>query len=324
MSSRTLKEHFRKEIEAVRLAVHDLQSGWPSGLKLSTNPRPSIFDCYPYFFLDAFPGIRAADVASLNVALHLLANSIFLYDKLMDPTRVGVEQADAAFGVQFMQLECYDRLFALFPPRSPFWSRFRQQMARYAQACLLEAQFARGERPWAEFTRPVAFEIATGKSAMTAVVIAGLAELAGDDRCYERLVAALDRFDIAVQLWDDLQDWQDDLDSGMPSLLLVRMLGERPQPQRGADRDQLRRRIAAALYRGEHGTWLLTTIRETVGESLALLDPLPLPRWREVVAEFLEQCEALARHLGLGERCWRDGLENRGAAAAAPETLACA
>ncbi len=85
-----------------------------------------------------------------------------------------------------------------------------------------------GDRSWREYTETMALEIASGKNGIARVVIAGLAELAQEDHLFQPLAEAINQYNIAHQLWDDLCDWQEDLRAGVPSLPIARVLNERP------------------------------------------------------------------------------------------------
>lgn len=277
-------QHIQRQIESTTAALNHMQEDWFEELTLNT--ENGIYDGYPYLFLSAFPSLTLSDVQPLARAGRIFAQSLFAYDNVMD----GFSPATSALGAQAMQFETYHLLYQLFPPDSPFWKRFRRYMSEYANACLEEQRFAAGERSWREFTEPLAIEIATAKTGIAKATIAGLTELAGDDSLLEPLIESIHHYYVARQMWDDLHDWKEDLQTGIPSLLLSRVLHERPaQEERKAALDQM----ARELYYGGHAQYVLGLALDSLDAADDLTTDIPDLLWRRTLTEMRRQCEAL-------------------------------
>ena len=220
--------HLPAELVSIQTIIADLQQRWPDEIMLEPE-RSSDYYALPYLFREAFPALEPSDIRPLAVFCKLYAGSIFLQDHLIDGQLV--ERASLALPslrILAMQVEAYHQLHAMFPVGATFWNRLRSYLAAYAEACLEERQFASGGRSWREYTESVALRIVVGKNGPARIIAAGMVELARDERLLEPLLEVTNAFNVAAQMWDDLQDWKEDLHRGTPSLLLARLVSERP------------------------------------------------------------------------------------------------
>jgi len=279
---------FRLETLAVRL--EQLQAGWPSAVRLELGAAASIYDYHPYLFAPAFSGLDARQVESLAVAARLFASFIFLSDEAIDGP------ADAAFGpiaplrAAAMQFEAYRLLNELFPAGSRFWPRFGGYLRDLAESCVIEAEFGSGRRPWHQFTEDVARSVAIKKAAIAKASVAGLAELANEAGPSDALDGAVDHYNVAHQLFDDLGDWKKDLRRRQPSLVLARLLPD--GGPFGADEagPELVGGIARKLYYEGHAGHVLRLALLELGEAdQALTDVPPLP-FADAVAGLRRRC----------------------------------
>lgn len=248
--------HIQHEINATAATEERLQAGWPEAVVLR-HWRQSTWYELPYFFLPAFPKLALEQVRSFATFGRLFANAIFIHDRVADSDVAAHDAATTTLRIMAMQFEAYRLLLPLFPATSPFWERLRGDLSAYADACIEERRFASGERPWSDLTEEVALRIAAGKSGVSRVIVAGLAELGQEEGLIAPLTSALDHYNIACQMWDDLNDWRDDLQHRVPSLLLVRVVPARPTDQ---DPGALRRetgRLAREIYYGGHAGYVL-------------------------------------------------------------------
>jgi squalene-hopene/tetraprenyl-beta-curcumene cyclase len=143
-----------------------------------------------------------------------------------------------------------------------------------------ELAVASGARPWRDYREDVALRVAVGKSGLSRAIVAGLAELARDDGRLEPVMRALDQFNIACQMWDDLKDWRDDLEHGMPSLLLVRVLSERPGKDEVAGAID---HVGRELYYGGHASYVLDLALAALDASDQLKRLVPELPWYRLV-----------------------------------------
>lgn len=286
----------KPKVEATIAAVAALQAGWPQGMALQTT-QTSMYDYFPYLFVEAFRPIPDADLQQFATAARLFASSIFLHDKVFDRaaarSSTRAEAPVKALVILAMQWEAYRLLHRLFPPDANFWRRFQSYLADFARVCIDEHEFALGRRSWAAFTEQVALDIARGKNGVAKATVAGLAELAGDDGRLEDLTAALDHFNVANQALDDLCDWKEDLESGVPSLLLAQALRERPATSDPAELAALAEVVGREIHYGGHARESLTFAIASLDEADRLTAFCPRLPWRQVNAALRRQCEAL-------------------------------
>ncbi len=289
------------EVDLLHATLADLATPWREQLSFqlhADDTRAFVYDCYPYLFLGAFPGLLPTAIRPLALAGRLFATSVFVADGVMDGQTTGAALSTDLLQLQALQFEAYQQLYQLFPPASPFWLQMRGYLAAYVDACLLEQQFTTGERPWTEFTETVAGRIITGKCGVAKCVVAALATLADQPDRLPALTASIDHYYIAFQLWDDLQDWKEDLAAGRPSLLLARLLVASPADQAGAKADQ--RTVAyltRKLYYHHHAQALLQLGQNALAIAQAALQDLPPLSWSLVLTKLAANYQQVATDL---------------------------
>lgn len=264
-----------------------LRQHW-TDLDLSGDEVVTMYDCYPYLFSGAFPDIQPDALADFSLGIKLLAGSVFLADKIMDLKPQSHDPTGALSHVLALHVETYALFHDVFPPTSSFWQRFRAYFDRYLYACRKEKTFALGKRSWKEFDEQTALEIATGKASLSHAVIAGMAALQQDEHALKVLSEALDMYNFAYQMFDDLCDWKEDYLRQLPSLLLCRWLPERPEP-RQADLEAL----ARELYYDGHACTVLQLASDAAERALQLTKGFPDLAWRIIPGNLHERCESL-------------------------------
>jgi squalene-hopene/tetraprenyl-beta-curcumene cyclase len=268
-----------------------LNSNW-SALNLSENTTISIYDCYPYLFMEAFPHLREADIDNFSLATKLFASSIFYADKIMDgdDTAQSATTTTLLAHVLAMQSEGNALLRQLFPHTSPFWKQFQAYLAHFLRVCMQEKQFVAGKIDWSEYDEQTAMDIAVGKCGISQAVIAGLVDLAQDERPFEALQESINLYNFACQLFDDLYDWKNDYLQSTPSLLLCLALQrKRPlQPsQDGLDA------LAREIYYGGYASVTLQQAIDALERARDIIAPFPAISWHIVLTRLFERCENL-------------------------------
>jgi len=296
MSNRPEAFSLHTELAAVQTIIADLQRRWPDDIALEPE-RTSDYYALPYLLREAFPSLAAAELRPLAVFCKLYAGSILLHDQLIDGSAVGgairSSLATPSLRLLAMHVEAYHQLHAQFPAGSAFWDRLRSYVAAYADACLEEKRFAWGGRPWREYTEAEALRIVIGKNGPARIIAAAMVELAGDDRLLEPLLDVTNAFNVATQMWDDLQDWKEDLQHGTPTLLLVRLVPERPASLEGeAGRDVIKK-LARELYYGGHARYVLELALAALDKAEQLKGTIPNLGLHAVTATLRRKCEAL-------------------------------
>jgi squalene-hopene/tetraprenyl-beta-curcumene cyclase len=125
-------------------------------------------------------------------------------------------------------------------------------------------------------------------------VPAGLVELAGDDRLLEPLVQVIDAFNQAAQMWDDLQDWRDDLRHGIPSLLVGRIAAEPPPRDLDAAAwKALGDRLARDVYYGGHAFHVIDLALAALDRAEALKPTISNLAWHDTTAIYRRRFTSL-------------------------------
>lgn len=261
--------------DAVKADIGDLQIGWDDLISLGgdfKNPLETIYDCYPYLFKSLFPNVKGEQLRQLSIAGRLFGASIVLYDEFLD-NEILDKNARKLFSPLVMQWESQKILSRLFEPDSLFWKRFDGFYREHIRACAAEESFRCGKRCWSEFGEDLGLEIAVGKNGISRAVAAGLVELSGGESIYHSLIEAIDNFNIACQILDDLVDWKQDLKDFAPSLLLTRVFNENPhlfEDENAPDTNDFAKIIYYRGYARRH----LTIGIEAVEKSLNLLNQI--------------------------------------------------
>jgi squalene-hopene/tetraprenyl-beta-curcumene cyclase len=290
-----------------------LQESWPDAIVLGET-EASMYDSFPYLFIDVFPPVDEERLHHLALASRLYATSILIHDKIYDEGRDAVARRAPvnALRIQALQWEAYRQLHGIFAPDSPFWDDFGRYVADFAQACVEEQRFVLGERPWCELSEELAIAVARGKCGIARAAVAGLAELSGDRTNLGTVEDAVGAFDVASQLFDDLCDWQEDLESGTPSLLLARVLPDRPAHADRAD-SEFAADVGRRIYYGGHAAHVIDLAVGALDRALASTAAWPSMKWRAVVEELRERCLLFAGNLEriVGENVARIATQQR-------------
>ena len=280
--------------------IDELQALWPRQIVLCAS-TVSMYDSFPYLFGEAFPSISEGDLDRFALAARLYASSIFLHDKLFDDDKERAAAAPLApvnaLRILAMQWEAYRQLHELFPPHSNFWQDFRCYLNHFARACVEEQKFIAGGRDWRELSEPLALDIARGKNGIARTTIAGLAELEGDRSPLQPLADAIDGYNSARQLLDDLCDWKDDLGAGIPSLLLARVLGKKPSGLNEKELSELKIYVGREIFYRGHAKYLMELAAGVLDEANRRTSKWPKLTWRKVHGDLRQQCALLLQDL---------------------------
>ena len=296
----SLSSTLHRRAERVAATLAELQESWPGPIILSAN-SVSVYDCFPYLFEEAFPTVPEEQLDRFAVAARLYASSIFLHDKLFDDDTAAASTAHLApvnaLRILAMQYEAYRQLHELFPSASRFWQEFRRYLNHFARAGVQEQTFIAGGRAWRELSEGMALDMAKGKNGVARATIAGLAALQGEWTALEPLTGALDGYSAARQLYDDLSDWKDDLDAGIPSLLLARILPQRPSGLNEGELAALEQVVGREIFYGGHARYVMELAIGILEHAEALTTRWPALAWRKVVADLRQQCSLLLQDL---------------------------
>lgn len=286
--------------DSVKADIRLVQQNWRNLVNLQgdfaeNDVRQTVYDCYPYLFRQLFPTVNNRQLHLLATAGRLFAASIIQYDKLVDGHSTN-NDAKSLFGPLVMQWETQKILREIFEPKAPFWSRFESYYQDHIKACLTEASFRSQNQSWSEFTEELALDIAVGKNGISRAVAAGLVGISGDESLYHRLVNAINNFNVACQMLDDLVDWKKDLRDSAPSLLLARLFKQYP----AADITQISdnkfiEHTAIRMYYDGHVQYVIEVGLSASDKSLNILKSLNGQEtdWFKLVSKTKNKLEAL-------------------------------
>jgi squalene-hopene/tetraprenyl-beta-curcumene cyclase len=293
----TLRLKFQEEIEIITKEKYRLQALWTEKLLrngLDNNPQIGIDQqaFFVYFFIKAFPTLQIDDIRILALAGQFFANSVVLCDEVIDRASSGINIA-SVLGMQARQFESYHLLYQIFPPNTIFWQRFRGYLSEYTQACLEENDFISGKRPWSEYSESIAIQSIKNKTGVAKTAIAGLVELAEDDTYLDSLGESISNFYVAGQMLDDLRDWKEDLQTGIPSLLLSRLIDESPHHYSQEQLEELPKKLNHKIYYQGHANYVLELTLKYLDQAEVLKKELPELLWWNVTSKLRHKCQTL-------------------------------
>jgi hypothetical protein len=287
----------QKELEASTALVEALRAHWPEAIDLRSDRLSSYIEL-PYLFLPAFPHLPLLQVRPLAVFTRLMTGVLQQQDTLADGALAPPRAGEEALRLMAMQFEACHALYASIPAAAPFWERLRGYLSEHTHARIEERAFRQEDRSWHQYTEEVARRIIHGKHGVARAVVAGLVELARDERLFTPLLEALDAFNFASQMCDDLLDWRDDAFRSHPSLLLARVL-PKPLALRGAALEQELDRLGRELYHGGHASHVVGLALGALDAADKLQEVLPgvsLP-WYLLTESLRRRCRAVQEHI---------------------------
>jgi len=282
----------RQSIAAARRIHERLRHDWSGTVDWLRFPGrerdDDVFAGYPYLFQPLYPGIEERRLQLVSVAWHLLAESVFAYDAVLDDEWNPLDSAASMLRAQVMQTEAMLQMSDLFAPSSPFWSRYRACYCAYVDAMLEEQRFVRGERRWNAAARETLLHVARTKSELAKIVPIGMAALAGAAAPHEWLIQSVSDYHTAFQLRDDVLDWKADLRRGIPTFVTVGAFDREAASMIDFDH------AARVLYGEGHIQRALSTAVALASDALAVLPPeLPRLPWHQLVEDLGRACGKL-------------------------------
>ena len=254
----------------------------------------TICDYFIYLFREAFSSdsLPADEMRILALAGQIFASSLVLSDKLIDRQYIELNVA-SLLEIQAKQFESYHLLYQIFPPNTTFWQRFRGYLSQYTEACLEENDFISGKRPWSEYTESVAIQSIRDRTGVAKTAIAGLVELAQEDKYLNQLEESISNFYVANQMLDDLLDWKEDIETGIPSLLLSRLIDKSPHQYSQEELEELRKKLNHKIYYQGHANYVLELALKYLDQAEILKKELPELLWWNVTSKLRHKCQTL-------------------------------
>jgi hypothetical protein len=173
----------------------------------SFNEYAYFYDCYPYLFKEAFEGINATKLEQLNIASFLCYKAIVLKDDYIDKTTPDVIDARKAEISRLFLDEAKKILLELYGNESSFWMYWQKRKLELDSTNELDRLFIVDHL---EINKYETF--ADNKSAFAKLAIDGLYVLSHENNTetHMALISSHRDFSIAMQLFDDLFDVEED------------------------------------------------------------------------------------------------------------------
>jgi squalene-hopene/tetraprenyl-beta-curcumene cyclase len=175
---------------------------------------------YPYLFASSYPTLPETTLQAVAVAGVLYLDHLCILDTLVDnPERNSCHQL--LLGAALHE-EAIAVLRQIFASEAEFWGELSQLSLLHSSASMREKH----DHTWKlrRFSEGEFLEIAAGKAGVSKATHIALASLSGTTVNVDALSLSQDYFNAAVQCYDDVKDWREDLSAGCFTNLLTETL----------------------------------------------------------------------------------------------------
>lgn len=262
--------------------VETLQSRWPEEIRLRVaETTGTIADRLPLLIASAFPGVSEDDLQTVTTAGHLLANSIIVYDDLMDREEDSDLSVDPLRG-QALQFEAYQLLYSVLDADSPFWPALRRLFVEYSEACLTEIAFVRSKMSWDDLSEDKLMDVGRKKSGLSKAAAVALQALSSTNEPVEPIQSSIENVYLAYQMLDDLSDWRGDLQRGFPSMLLRRVMTAHGHST-DLDMETWMLQTERRIYYGGHAQTMIERGQQALHMARTAVRGRNLPDWLKAI-----------------------------------------
>lgn len=176
---------------------------------------------YPFFFEDDFGIDDKEKLFKVALAGAMYFDLVLLNDDLYDELS-SKNDKEIIYAKDFLNAESIKVLCELFDINSRFWDYFYKYNGEFINANILEKEKKENQ----EFTYKEFQIISRGKSAIAKITVAALACLSDQYDKIDSLEEAQGLVAEAMQLFDDLRDWKEDIKLKQPSWILNKIRTE--------------------------------------------------------------------------------------------------
>jgi len=236
----------------------------------SLNEIHPLVTCIPWLFDEIFPDLSSTELLDLAEAGTLLLLGLFLQDQLIDGHVA--PQPSVLLLRQQLYHDALRRFQCLFESDSPFWSQFDQYGRQCVAAHLEELQ---RRRYVSAYSPEEMYRIGSGKVALLKVIPTAMAIKAHADERIPQLANALDSLAAALQLADDLLDWEQDYARGYYTWPLAEALAAERQEHSQLMKDDISERF-------QHSVIIETLLQQTIEwfqQAIIVLADLRCTEW---------------------------------------------
>jgi squalene-hopene/tetraprenyl-beta-curcumene cyclase len=96
---------------------------------------------------------------------------------------------------------------------------------------------------------------------------------------------------------DDLRDWKEDLQSGTPSLVLVRAAGEKPAWASDEELENITSEIGRRIFYGGHASYILNLAITELDNAISAIETWPDLAWLAIHKDLRNECALLQEDL---------------------------
>ncbi len=216
----TLVPDHLASIELVKTTVEGVYASLADAVGIGMRASANYYYYYPYLFADVFPEADRGALQALAVAGVLYLDHICLLDDIVDEPYEGTPRR--LFASSLLHERALLLLQPLFRADASFWHCLTDYHVEFSKAMLLEQ--CQHKLRYAPYVEAEVLAIAKGKSASSKGTTAAMALLSGREDELAGFSQSQDCFNIAMQLYDDVRHWREDLKAGMYSYPLTRAI----------------------------------------------------------------------------------------------------
>ena len=171
------------------------------------NEYAYFYNCYPYLFIEAFEGIDESQLKMLNIAGFLCYKAIVLRDDFIDKVKPDVYDIKKGEISKLFLNQAQNILAKIFKKESSFWMYWQKRKYELDSTEELDKSFQNENIDIVQYE-----SFADNKSAFAKLAIDGLHILSmeNNNEAHAGLISSHREFSIAMQLFDDLFDVEED------------------------------------------------------------------------------------------------------------------
>lgn len=243
----------------------------------------------PWMFHNTFPDLDEGQVLDIGESWLFLLLALLLRDYVADdqvPASSDVEELRRCFVAKGREV-----LSSFVGNRPSFWPYLDRYEQQVVSALQLEAHYRTS--PGEEYDLTIAWQIGAGKSALYKMIPCAMAVLSEAEIVLPALERSMDALAAASQLFDDISDWEEDLDRGHYTYPLAQAVNRLQRGETVPSPQAVAAEMANSTIREE----ALIQVRAWYEQALAAVEGIPCQGWTDLVQHGRADCLAFHRWL---------------------------